>query len=64
MYGIDTNSISNFAKTLALIKGSESLIKFMTFSESRIFEVSTTYLNTNLEIIQKTLEIQNALAVS
>lgn len=64
MYGIDTNSISNFVKTLALIKGSESLIKFMTFSESRIFEVSTTYMNKNLEIIQKTLEIQNALAVS
>ena len=64
MYGIDTNSISNFVKTLALIKGSESLTKFVTFSESRIFEVSTTYLNINLEIIQKTLEIQNALAVS
>ena len=64
MYGIDTNSISNFVKTLALIKGSENLIKFITFSESRIFEISTTYMNTNLEIIQKTLEIQNALAVS
>ena len=64
MYGIDTNSISNFVKTLALIKDSESLIKFITFLESRIFEVSTTYMNTNLEIIQKTLEIQNALAVS